>query len=472
MIKQPKPFYMIFFVEMWERFGFYGMQAIMTLYLVQRMGFSDAESFNVWSAFSALIYAVIAIGGYVGDHILGTKRTLLLGAIFLAIGYSIVGLHNIQAMYYGMGMIVAGNCFFKANPSSLLSKCYEENDPRLDGAFTLYYMAINIGSFFSMVLSPVVASHYGWRAGFSMSSAGLVIGILNYYFFRKTVKNVDSEPGMHPMNFLNFIIVVIGGLLLAAVTSYILRYIIIAHIALIAVGLLILFFFFKEILRVHGAARSRLIAALILILQGLVFFLLYQQMPTSLNFYAINNVQHSILGFVVNPLSFQALNGFWIFVMSPLLAWIYTKLGQRNADLSMPAKFTFGMLLCAISFIMLYFSRFFGNAQGIVSSWWIIGSYFFQSTGELLVSGLGLAMVAHLVPQRMMGFIMGAWFMGAATGMILGGFVAGMTSITTSAIGVLSLDLYTSVFLKIGLVTLLITCLMGALIPTLKRMMQ
>lgn len=472
MIKQPKPFYMIFFVEMWERFGFYGMQAIMTLYLVQRMGFSDAESFNVWSAFSALIYAVIAIGGYVGDKILGTKRTMLLGAVFLAIGYSIVGIQSTQAMYFGMGLIVAGNCFFKANPSSLLSKCYEDNDPRLDGAFTLYYMAINIGSFFSMVLSPVIASHYGWQAGFTLSSVGLIVGVINYYFFHKTVKKIDSEPGLRPMNFGKFLLVIVGGVVLAGVTSFILRHIIIAHIALTFVGLMILFFFFKEILRVQGAARSRLIAALVLILQGMVFFLLYQQMPTSLNFYAINNVQHSLLGFAVNPLSFQALNGFWIFVMSPLLAWAYTKLGQRNADLSMPSKFTFGMLLCAISFIMLYFSRFCGNAAGVVSSWWIVSSYFFQSTGELLVSGLGLAMVARLVPQRMMGFVMGAWFMGAATGMILGGFVAGMTSVTASAVGTVSLDLYSSVFLKIGLVTLLITLFMAALIPTLKKMMQ
>ncbi len=473
MFKQPKPFYMIFFIEMWERFGFYGMQAIMVLYLVKQMGFSDAESFNTYSAFTALIYSVIAIGGYIGDNILGTKRTILLGAIFLALGYAILGIPNSNSMFFGMGLIVVGNGFFKANPSSLLSKCYNENDPRLDGAFTLYYMAINIGSLFSMLLVPIIVTHFSWQAGFSACALGLVVGIGNYFYFYKTVKNIDSEPGKLPLRFKSLLGIIVGGIAVAGIASYVLRHLLIAHLVLVAMVIGILYLFFAEIGKADSELRGKLIAALILIIQGMIFFILYQQMPTSLNFYAINNVEHSILGFAINPLSFQALNPFWIFLMSPILAGIYTKLGSKNKDLSMPSKFTLGITLCALSFLVLALSKYFGNAQGIVSSWWIIGSYFLQSTGELLVSGLGLAMVAHLVPQRLMGFIMGAWFMGSASGIILGGMIAGLTNVPSNiAPGVYSLNLYASVFGKLGLGSLVIAVIMAIFIPKLKKMMQ
>ncbi|MCX7122201.1 MAG: oligopeptide:H+ symporter [Gammaproteobacteria bacterium] len=415
LFKQPKPFYMIFFIEMWERFGFYGMQAIMVLYLVKQMGFSDAESFNTYSAFTALIYSVIAIGGYIGDNILGTKRTILLGAIFLALGYAILGFPNPNSMYFGMG----------------------------------------------------------WQVGFSICAAGLLVGIANYFYFYKTVKNIDSEPGKQPLRFKTLLVIIVGGLVVAGVASYVLRHLIIAHIVLILMAVSILYLFFAEIGRSEPELRGKLIAALILIIQGMIFFILYQQMPTSLNFYAINNVQHSIMGFAVNPLSFQALNPFWIFIMSPILAWGYTKLGAKNKDLSMPSKFTLGITLCSLSFLVLALSRYFGNAQGIVSSWWIIFSYFLQSTGELLVSGLGLAMVAHLVPQRLMGFIMGAWFMGSASGIILGGMIAGLTNVPSNiAPGVYSLNLYASVFEKIGFGSLIIAVIMAIFIPKLKKMMQ
>jgi POT family proton-dependent oligopeptide transporter len=464
---------MIFFIEMWERFGFYGMQAIMVLYLVKRMGFTDAQSFNTYSAFTALIYSVIAIGGYIGDNILGTKRTILLGAVFLMVGYAILGIPDIKSMFYGMGLIVVGNGFFKANPSSLLSKCYKENDPRLDGAFTLYYMAINIGSLFSMLLVPVIASHFNWQAGFSTCALGLLIGIGNYFYFYKTVKSIDSEPGKQTIRFKSLLLIIVGGLIVSGLASYVLRHLIIAHLVLIAMAAGILYVFFAEIGKAEPELRGKLIAALILIVQGMIFFILYQQMPTSLNFYAINNVQHSVLGFAINPLSFQALNPFWIFIMSPVLAWVYTKLGSKNRDLSMPSKFTLGITLCAFSFLILALSKYSGNSQGIVSSWWIVGSYFLQSTGELLVSGLGLAMVAHLVPQRLMGFIMGAWFMGSASGIILGGMIAGLTNIPSNIPpGIYSLNLYASVFGKLGWGSLIIALIMAAFVPKLKKLMQ
>lgn len=469
ILKQPKPFYVIFSIEMWERFGYYGMQAIMVLYMVKRLGMSDALAFNTFSAFAAMVYALISIGGFIGDRVLGTKRTILFGAIVLAFGYYLLGLDRLNTVFLGLGFIVVGNGLFKANPSSLLSKCYAADDYRLDGAFTLYYMAVNIGSFIGLALVPSVASHYGYRWGFWISSIGLLIAVANYFIFYRWISHVASVAGKLPLHWGKFLIVLIGTIAGAFLAMWILQHLVVAHYLLLIIGIVVAVYFIYEIIKSSRSERSKLIIALVLMLEAVIFFVLYQQMPTSLNFFAINNMHHDIFGMSVNPLVFQSLNPFWILVASPLLAYFYNRLGLRGKDLSMASKFTTGMFLCSISFLVLYLSQYFSDASGLVSSDWIILSYLFQSVGELMVSGLGLAMVARFVPQRLMGVLMGAWFMACAAGMMLGGFVASLTSVPQNLPAVQSLTVYTHTFLEIGVVTLIISIVMLAFTPKLNR---
>ena len=213
-----------------------------------------------------------------------------------------------------------------------------------------------------------------------------------------------------------------------------------------------------------------MLVAFVLMLQGVVFFVLYFQMPTSLNFFAIHNVSHDILGFPVEPEQFQALNSFWIMVASPVMAILYGKLGNR---VSMPFKFAMGMVLCALSFLILGWSVSFANTNGIVSSNWLIVSYLFQSLGELLVSGLGLAMVAQLVPQRLMGFAMGMWFLTSATAAVVAGWVASLTSVPEGVTEtVQTLNLYGDVFSNIGYVTALIAVLTFCIAPKLTKICE
>ena len=473
MLKQPKPFYMIFFVEAWERFGYYGMQALLVLYLVKEMGMTDKMAFNTYSAFTALLYALVSVGGYIGDNILGTKRTMVLGAIFLSAGYYLLGSSSHHLVYLGMGTICAGNGLFKANPSSLLSKCYDHQDPRIDGAFTLYYMAINLGSLFSMVLAPVVSRHFGWEWGFWLCSIGLLLALVNYSLCYGWVKHIGSPVGLQPINWFAFVPVTLMAIVVAYACSWIIQHLTVAHWLLVVIGVAVVLVILLEILRSHGKERNRMIVAFILIVEAIAFYVLYQQMPTSLNFFAIYNVHHEILGVHIDPLSFQALNPFWILVASPILAWVYGHLANNGGDLSMPTKFTIGMFLCSCGFLVLFCSKYFANSHGVVSSFWIVCSYFFQSVGELLVSGLGLAMVARLIPQRLMGFIMGAWFMATAAALVIGGFVASLTSVPSKLHDPLvTLPIYTHVFLEIGLATLAITAIMAMAIPVLKKYSQ
>jgi len=468
--KQPKAFYLIFSVELWERFGFYGLQSIMAVYLVKQLGMSEADSITLFSSFSALVYGLVAIGGWLGDKVLGTKRVIVLGAIVLAIGYALVAWsgHDAGVVYAGMATIAVGNGLFKANPSSLLSTCYAKDDPRLDGAFTMYYMSVNIDSFFSMLATPWLAAHYGWSVAFALSVVGMVLTVINFLFCQKWVKQYGSKPDFAPVHFGKLLATIAGVVVLVAVATWLLHNQEIARLVLSVVALVIIFIFAKETFAMHGAARRKMIVAFILMLQAIVFFVLYSQMPTSLNFFAIRNVEHSILGIAFEPEQYQALNPFWIMVGSPILAAIYNKMGDR---LPMPHKFAIGMILCSGAFLVLPLGTKFASDAGIVSVNWLILSYALQSIGELMISGLGLAMVAQLVPQRLMGFIMGSWFLTSAGAAIIAGKVANLMAVPENVTDPLqSLNVYGHVFMQIGIATGVIAVLMVLMAPKLNRM--
>lgn len=474
--QQPRAFYMIFFLELWERFGYYGLQAVLASFFVKSLGMGDAESFTIFGAFSAMVYGYIAIGGYIGDKVLGTQRTIVLGALTMMTGYFLMGLAGVDKLmvYIALACVAVGNGLFKANPASLLSKLYDQNDPRLDGAFTLYYMSVNIGSFISMILVPILGGKYGLHIGFYICGIGLIVAIANFLFFRHLVRETDSPAGLQPMHFGKLAIVIVGIFATIGISTWMLTNLSVAHTLLLIVGCTVFGIFFKEIIKSKGAERSKMTAALILMIEAIAFFTLYQQMPTSLNFFAIKNVEHAILGMEISdPESFQALNPFWIMLVSPIFAYLYSYYGSRGKDLSMPGKFAAGMVLCAISFLILPLGAKFANAQGIVSVWWLVASYFFQSVGELLISGLGLAMVAKLVPQRMIGFTMGAYFLTTAISGVTGGWVATLTAAPKGVTDPLqTLPIYSKVFLQIGEVTAVIAVIMILTVPMLRRMIE
>lgn len=439
--KQPRSFYLIFSIELWERFGFYGLQGIMAVYLVKQLGMSEADSITLFSSFSALVYGLVAWSG-----------------------------HDASIVYMGMATIAVGNGLFKANPSSLLSTCYEKNDPRLDGAFTMYYMSVNIGSFFSMLATPWLAAKFGWSVAFALSFVGLVITIVNFAFCQRWVKQYGSKPDFAPVQVGKLLATIVGVVVLVAIATWLLHNQGIARMALGVVALGIIVIFAKEAFAMQGAARRKMIVAFILMLQAIIFFVLYSQMPTSLNFFAIRNVEHSLLGIAFEPEQYQALNPFWIIIGSPILAAIYNKMGDT---LPMPMKFAIGMVLCSGAFLVLPLGAKFASDAGIVNVSWLVISYGLQSIGELMISGLGLAMVAQLVPQRLMGFIMGSWFLTTAGANLIGGYVANMMAVPDNVTDpLMSLEVYGRVFLHIGVATGIIAILMLMTAPKLNRMTQ
>ncbi|MBV7317411.1 peptide MFS transporter [Shewanella sp. NIFS-20-20] len=484
---QTKSFMTVSLIEMWERFGFYGMQALIVYFMVERLGFEDSRANLVWSACAALIYVSPAIGGWVGDKVLGTKRTMIIGAIVLTLGYALMAVpsENTWFLFSALGVIVVGNGLFKPNAGNLVRKIYEGDDSKIDSAFTIYYMAVNIGSTFSMLLTPLIKDYvnntygggYGWHAAFSVCFVGLIVGISNYMVMRRTLDNYGSEPDLHPVNKQKLAVVLACSLLAVALSAVILEYELIARIFVYSAGVVVLGIFVHLIRSSHDKERAGLIAALVLTIQTVFFFIFYQQMSTSLALFALRNVDWNFVVFghhlwTWSPAQFQALNPIWIMVLSPVLAWAYASGGKHNKDISIAAKFALGFAVVALGFFIYSIAGQFA-IDGKTSSWVMIWGYGAYSLGELLVSGLGLAMIARYVPERMGGFMMGAYFVASGISQYLGGVVANFASVPQGLTNPLdTLPIYTSLFNKLGFAAIGCTLLALAVLPLMRRLTE
>jgi len=485
-VSQTKSFSTIFLIELWERFGFYGMQALIVFYMVQRLGFDDTRANLVWGAASALIYVAPAIGGWVGDRIFGTRRTMLTGAVILSIGYGLITLptENVNFLFAALGVIVVGNGLFKPNAGNLVRKIYDGDDSKIDSAFTIYYMAVNIGSAVSMMLTPLVkdwvnvamANEFGWHAAFGLCAAGLVVGLVNFFFMRASMAHIGSDPDAKPFNVMALLKVLGAGAVSVLAVVVILQDKTIAQWFVIIAAIAMLGIFAYLISTSHRDEKAGLIAALILTIQTIFFFIFYQQMSTSLSLFALRNVEPSwnIFGFhLFNwlPAQYQALNPIWIMLLSPVLAWAYTAAGKRGKDLSIAAKFALGFAVVAAGFFVYGMAGSYADDKGQASSWVMIWGYGLYSLGELLVSGLGLAMIARYVPARMGGFLMGAYYVGVGISQYLGGLVANYAAIPENITDPIeSLHIYTALFTKLGYVGLLCTAIALGVLPLMKKL--
>ena len=482
---QTRSFMTVALIELWERFGYYGMQALIVYFMVQRIGFEDSRANLVWGAAAALIYVAPAIGGWIGDKVLGTRRCMVLGGIILTLGYALMAVptENTWFLFSALGVIVVGNGLFKPNTANLVRKIYEGDDSKIDSAFTIYYMAVNVGSTISMLATPAIKDYVnatygnelGWHVAFAVCSVGLVVGLLTVMMMRATIRHVGSLPDELPLDKAKLAMVLAGGVVAVGVSAVILQYQSLARIFVYLAGIVVLGIFVHLIRKSEASERAGLIAALILTLQTVFFFIFYQQMSTSLSLFALRNVdlEFTLLGahlWTWSPAQFQALNAIWIMVLSPVLAWIYTRAGSSGKDLSIAAKFALGFAVVAAGFFTYGVAGAFA-VNGLTSSWIMIAGYGLYSLGELLVSGLGLAMIARYVPARMGGFMMGAYFVATGISQYLGGVVANLASVPSGMTDPLqTLPIYTSLFNKLGIAAVLCTLIALAVLPLMRRL--
>ncbi len=376
-------------------------------------------------------------------------------------------------MFSPLAFIAVGVGFFKANPSNLVSQIYKKNQLNPDSGFTLYYMAINAGGLVSMSLTPWIYSHWGWTSAFFLCFIGLSFGALSLIVKRKMISDVGSKPDFERIPLKTVLQIFLLFIALLGSTYWLIKHqtLMLWLLFLGSAGFIAIFVW--QAITADTSEKPGMWLFLILFLQAILFFVLYFQIPTSLTLYAIRNVTPELFGMPIQPASFQALTPFWIMTLSPIMAILYQHLASKNKDLSMPAKFALGTFLAGCGFLVLPLGGQFANQYGMVSSNWLVLSYFLQSVGELLISALGLSLAARYVPQRLVGFTMGLWFLGTSIGSKIAGFVAGFADIPKEITHpVKSLPIYNQLFLKIGLVTLIMALIMVAFIPKLKKLAE
>ena len=476
--KHPLTFYAILFWQFWWAFSFYGLWSLLPVYLNKHLQFSAGQSFAIFGGYTALGAGLLFIGGWIADNYLGAKRNLTIGSTFQSIGYFLVAVSAMNKttlpLFIGLGFVVIGRATGSTCPPVVLASAYKgSDDPRLDGAFTYLYMVNNVGSFLTMLVVPLVASVASMPLAFALCGAGMAISVTGLLIMRGIMRDAGSAPDHTPASMQKYGIFMLGALVAVGISAYLLTNLTIAR-SLMAIGALtICVLIAKNMKQEEADSRRRMLVGLALMLQALIFFVLYNQMPTSLNFFAINNVSPEILGIVIDPVQYQALNPLWIIILSPVIAKIYSYLGARNKDLSMPGKYALGMVICGIAFGSAGISKYFADDNGMVSAFWIITPNFFFAVGELLISALGLSVIAKLFPIRIRGFCFGAWNMALALASLIGAWVASFSSSSGSDITPMeSLQLYGDYFIVLAVVTTLIGLFIALMVPRLNSLMS
>ena len=455
----PKTFYAVLFIEFWERFAFYGLQAVAVLFFIKKFGLQEHEATDLFSSFSGLLYALLVVGGYLGDRVLGLRRTYLLGIIFLMIGYGSFGIvSNIPLLYWAMGMVLVGNIFFKTNAGNYVNRCFKPTDPRFDSAFTYFYMSINLGSFFSMIIIPFVAqkTSYGFAVG--LCGVGMFIALLSYFVLYKKFRDADNEIGQKGGNkTILMLLISIAGIAIAYILGSLLRYPELSRIFLFTVAIIVAIIYFMVRSKLRDFEQKGMMVAFILLVQSLFFWVMYMQMSTSLTLFAVHNVRSEIFSFSIPPEVTQSFNPLYIFILSPILATLYVRSENSGKPISIPAKFAYGMFACGIAYLLLAAGCFFYDANGQVSMIWLFIAYGLYSLGELLISAIGLSMVSKLMPLRLGGFAQAVWFVTTAVGQKVGGMLAGFATVNEASPSNLTiLNGYKTLFSGIGVAAVVI----------------
>jgi proton-dependent oligopeptide transporter, POT family len=455
----PRGLYVLFFAEMWERFCYYGMRALLAFYVVQQFHKPQSEASIGYGAFTALIYAAGIFGGHVADRLLGYRRSIMLGGIIMAAGEFLLMVPNEQVFLLGLATIVVGNGLFKPNISVVVGKLYKPDDARRDSGFTIFYMGINLGAFLAPIfcarisywLSPTDQPDY--RYGFMLAGIGMIAGLIVFGLGTPLLRG-RAEPPPHRQGFRTVFSVAIGCLLaiypVYALLSHnkVVGYSLVALAA--AASLYLLYIGFKN----DKIVRQRIFALLLLLACNVVFWASFEQAGNALNFFALNHIHHLSLGdWTMVPEEFQSVNALGIILLGPVFAALWVWLARRHANPSIPTKFGLGLVQVGLGFALLLWGIQTADDAGKIPWIWLVGLYLIHTTGELCVSPVGLSMVTKLAPAQMTGLVMGAWFLSIACANFAAGLfsrIAGQVEVgEETATGASSLGRYVDAFTPI-----------------------
>jgi POT family proton-dependent oligopeptide transporter len=442
------------------------------------MGLSDSQADLLFGTFSSLLFLTPVIGGYIADRFIGFRRAIIIGAILMIVGYAVMALRNPEAFLWGMSIVIVGNGLFKPNVSGIVGCLYDINDPRRDGGFTLFYMGINIGALIPPLFAGPLVNHFGWHWGFLIASIGLAIGLAIFLGFKSWLGNTGEVPTTSPLRkkdanrvaFTTFYC--LGIIALVVILRQLFQFPDRTDLLLIAVSAGILCAILLCMFNEQPEQRRKLAACLILITISVGFWAVYVQTFTSLMLFADRNMSKSFLGITIDAEFTQFFNPFFIIVLSLFLSRFWIWLDQRGKDPSTPVKFTYGLLMMGLGFLVLGLGVRWLSVDGMSSPWILVGSYFLQTIGELLISPIGLAMITRLAPHHLVGMMMGVWFLVQSAAFAIGGGLATWASIPSGTSVEQSSLIYSNAFLKFAAISLLLTFISYLLVPYVRRLIM
>ena len=478
----PKGLFVCFATEMWERFSYYGMRALLILYLTKHWEFTDATSYLIYGAYTSLVYIMPVFGGMLADQILGSKKAVTYGAILLVFGHLGMTVEsNEQIFYLSLALIVSGVGFLKPNISTMVGALYEEGDPRRDSGFTIFYMGINIGAFTATLLCGYLGEQVGWAYGFGAAGIGMLFGLIIFLWGQKYLEGLAEPPSNKYLQKINGISyeswAYISGIFMVLVTWFLVQNSqlvgqLLGGFGAIFIGAWLLYALF----RCAPDERDRLIVVGILILFSLIFWALFEQAGSSLNILTDRGVNRVIFGWEVPASMFQSLNAGFIFTIAPLFAMLWIALAKRNMEPSTPIKFSIGIIFVGLGFLALVYGM--RSSEGLQTGvFWIILIYLLHTLGELCLSPVGLSSVTKLSPQRIVGFMMGMWFFASAAGNYVAGLIARATASDSSGVSNDVFDLtqkqsFMDVYTDVGLMAIGCGIFLAILTPILKKLMH
>jgi len=455
----------LFFTEMWERFSYYGMRALLLLFMTAPLaagglGWDTAKAGPLYGLYTAMVYLTALPGGWIADRLIGQRRAVLYGGIIIACGHLSLTFHNLAAFYLGLFLIVVGTGLLKPNISTMVGSLYERDDPRRDAGFSIFYMGINIGAFLAPLVcgflaqsdrfkgflaSLGVSPESSWHWGFGAATVGMTLGVIQYALGGRRLGQAGLRPARsadpealaadarQKRNFLVAVVALAGlaALLFALKATGVLAITAQGVTSTVGYALVVIpFVYFIYLFRTPGftpVERKRMGAIVLFFLFASLFWSAFEQAGSTLNLFADRFTRTTVLGFHYPSSWFQSVNSMFLWILAPVFAWLWLTLGRRAKEPSSPAKFAYGLFFVGLGFLVIAFGALAsGTAGNRVSPMWLVAVYLLHTIGELCLSPVGLSTMTKLAPVRVTSQMMGIWFLASSVGNYVGGRVAGL----------------------------------------------
>ena len=442
--EHPRGLYTLFFTEMWERMSYYGMRGILVLFMTATIlegGLEiDAVSASaIYGIYSACVYLVALIGGWLADRHIGQQKAILYGGIVIMLGHFLLAFTNLQTFYLGLIFVVLGTGLLKPNISAIVGGLYEDDIEKKQSGFTIFYMSINIGSVLGFFVCGYLGENVGWHYGFAAAGVGMALGLIQFLLTRKNLGSIGSAPSVilnkdtkkKELKIFNFIMISFFTVILLGLFGFIkfdpipVANMLTIFILLIAVSY---FLYLFTLGKLNIEERKKIILIMVLFFGAAFFWSGFDQAGSSFNIFAKEYTDRLVFGWEYPASWLQVLNPILVVILSPFMAYIWFFLGKRMLDPSLPFKFGLGLIFMAIGFLFIASGASIAIQEGSAGAKWLLLTYLFHTIGELTLSPIGLAAISNLSPKRFVGQMMGIWFLASSLGAIIAGLLSGQAT--------------------------------------------